>query len=254
MVEMKKDVPLKIEMLSGDEDDRHRISSHGEIVHLLRHIADNGTRIALYYGNSSSEFLLTTLLDLDDEGLWLEQGPNPVENRRILESKRLIFVTSHLQVKVQFTSDKAYAVEHLGYPAFYFDLPDSIYRLQRREYFRLSTPVSSPLHCVVPTGHPARPVRHVTVMDISVGGIGLMTAESDSELVPGQTYTDCEIVLPEVGTVVVTVEVRNLVVITMPSGHELWRAGCEFRDLDSQSALLLQRYVTHMQRLLKAKS
>lgn len=245
---MEKNIPLKIEIFSSEDDERHRLTSAKEIEFILRNIAEKQSRVALYYGNTN-DFVLVTLLGADNRGLWLEQSPNESDNRRVTESKKLVFVSSHLQVKVQFTAHRAISVDYQGYPAFYITLPDHIYRLQRREYYRLSTPTSTPLRCVIPTGKvPAKKPHELTIMDISGGGIGLTCAETDVELVPGVSYPDCRIDLPEVGTIRGTIEVRNLMVLTSPSGHTHKRAGCAFKDLDGQSVIMLQRYITNMQR------
>ena len=245
---MEKDIPLKVEMLSTLDDDNHRIFSAREIELVLHHIAQKGTRVALYYGDANN-FILTTLLDVNNKGLWLEQSPNATDNLRILGSNKLVFVSSHLQVKIQFVSIRASNVEHQGYPAFYLPLPDSIYRLQRREYYRLMTPVSEPLRCVIAAGKPAsKRLREFIILDISGGGLGLACTESDTDLVPGATYPDCRIELPEVGAIVGTIEVKNLFLLTSPSGQVQKCAGCKFKNLDNQSLILLQRYVTNMQR------
>ena len=246
---MEKNIPLKIEMLSTPDDNKHRISSAREIEFILHHIARKRTRVALYYGDAN-DFILTTLLDMDNEGLWLEQSPNAMDNRRILESNKLIFVSSHLQVKVQFAAQQVRDMEHQGYPAFYLLLPDSIYRLQRREYYRLTTPVSETLlRCIMATKKPVfKRLHEFIIMDISCGGVGLTCMETGTELIPGAAYPDCHIELPGVGAIIGTIEVKNLVLLTSPSGQVQRRAGCEFKNLDTQSIILLQRYVTNMQR------
>lgn len=245
---MEKSIPLKIEIFSSEEDDKHRITSAKEIEFILHKIAERQSRAALYYGDTN-DFVLLTLLGVDNKGLWLEQSPNGVDNRRVLESKKLVFVGSHQQVKIQFTAHQASGVEYRGYPAFYIPLPDHIYRLQRREYYRLSTPTTAPLRCIIPGGRsPSRKPHELTIMDISGGGIGLTCAETDVELVPGETYPDCRIELPEVGTIKGTIEVRNLIVLTSPAGRTHKRAGCAFKDIDGQSTIMLQRYITDMQR------
>lgn len=245
---MEKNIPLKIEIFSSEDDDKHRLTSAKEIEFILHNIAEKQSRVALYY-DDTNDFVLVTLLGADNRGLWLEQSPSASNNRRILESKKLIFVSSHLQVKVQFTAHQAISVEYRGFPAFYIPLPESIYRLQRREYYRLSTPLSAPLRCVIPSGRSlAKKPNELTIMDISGGGVGLTCAETGTDLVPGETYPDCRIDLPEVGTIKGTIEVRNLIVLTSPSGHTHKRAGCAFKDLDGQSTIMLQRYITNMQR------
>lgn len=250
---MKNDIPLKIEKLSSSEEEEFRIVSAKEIELVLRNVAEKGSRVALYYGDTTY-FILTILLDVDDTGLWLEQSPNSTDNKRIIESDDLVCVSSHLNVKVQFTAHHASAAEYQGYPAFYLPLPESIYRVQRRDSFRLTPPPSEPLHCVIPTSEPQKKCRlEVTIMDISTGGVKITCAENDIELEEGKTYENCQIKLPDIGTINVTITVKNLFSLTTKSGKILKRAGCQFQQLDGATSILLQRYVTNMQRT-KAKS
>lgn len=245
---MQKDIPLKIEILSSGEDAEYRVSSAREIEIVLKNIFKSRSRIALYY-SEENEFILTTLLAVDASGLWLDQSQQPQENNRLLKSNKLIFVSSHAQVKVQFTTDHATSTTYQGHPAFFLKLPESIYRLQRREYFRLTTPVSDALLCVIPAEAAAeRHAHEITIMDISGGGVGLTCTELDTVLVPGNTYENCKIDLRDVGEFYGTIEVKNLVSLSTPSGKKVRRAGCEFKNLDGTSTMLLQRYVTAMQR------
>ena len=245
---MEKDIPLKIEILTSGKDDQYRITAAREIEFVLQNIVKSSSRIALYY-SEANEFILTTLLGVDASGLWLEQSQKSRENERILESKKLIFVSSHAQVKVQFVSDQAAAATYQSQPAFFLPFPQNLYRLQRREYYRLTTPVSHPLLCVIPDQQSDKRQPHgVTIMDISGGGVGLTCAEQETMLIPGQSYKNCKIDLLEAGEFTGTIEVKNLVVISTPDGETVRRAGCEFKNLDGASTILLQRYVTAMQR------
>jgi hypothetical protein len=78
--------------------------------------------------------------------------------------------------------------------------------------------------------------------------VGLTCAGQNADLIPGHTYENCRIDLPEVGEFIGTIEVKNMVLLSTLSGETLRRAGCEFKDLDGASTILLQRYVTTMQR------
>lgn len=240
---------MKYETLSHSEKNEHGIASTKEIVAILRHIADNATRVALYYIDGSYS-ILTTLLGVNDKGLWLEQAANMHDNQRILESDNLLLVSTHLDVKVQFDANQVRDMEYQGYSAFHLPLPKAIYRLQRRESFRLDIPSAKPLRCVIPAGDPkdGKPCE-VNLMDISAGGMKLTYAEGDLELVQGKTYENCEIDLPDVGTVNVTIIVKNLFSLSTQSKQVIKRAGCQFVDLSGASNIMLQRYINSMQRL-----
>lgn len=245
---MERDIPLKIEILSSEKDEQYRITSAREIEFILQNIAKHHSSIALYF-SEENDYVLTRLLGVDGSGLWMEQHPTSVENKSLLASQKLIFVSSHQQVKVQFASGQAQATFYQGQPALFLPLPSDLYRLQRREYFRLITPVNDPLVCVIPSDAemPHEP-HEVTIMDISGGGVGLTCTEQDIELIPGKNYEHCHIDLRDIGDFEATIEVRNLAVISTPDGVTIRRAGCEFKNLDGSSTILLQRYVTAMQR------
>lgn len=245
---MEKDIPLKIEKFSGREEEEFRIVSPKEIEFMLRNVAENGSRVALYYGDSSY-FILTTLLGVDNSGIWLEQGPDSTANRRIIESDDLVCVSAQLNVKIQFTADQASAADFQGYPAFYLPMPDSIHRVQRRASFRLAPLPSEPLRCIIPASEPQQKrQKEVTIMDISTGGVKITCAENDLELEEGKTYENCQIKLPNVGTISVAITVRSLTSLTTKSGQVLKRAGCQFHKLDGATNILLQRYVNNVQR------
>ena len=140
-------------------------------------------------------------------------------------------------------------MEYQGYPAFYLPLPDSIYRVQRRDSFRLTPPLSEPLRCIIPANvSQKKRQREMTIMDISAGGMKITCAEDDLDLEEGKTYENCQIKLPDVGTISVTITVRNLASLTTKSGQLLRRAGCKFENLDGATSILLQRYVNNVQR------
>ncbi len=245
---MEKDIPLKIEILTSHEDDQYRITAPREIAFFLQSLVKSASRIALY-ASESNDFILTTLLKANATGLWLEQSKNPHENTRLLKSHKLIFVGSHAQIKLQFISAQATIAPHEGQPALLLPFPKNIYRLQRREYYRLTAPVEDPLRCVIPQTQAAKIESHeATIMDISGGGVGLTCTEQDTVLVPGKRYQNCRISLPDIGELYGTIEVKNLIVLSTPDGRTLRRAGCEFKDLDGAATILLQRYVTAMQR------
>ena len=240
---------MKYEILSRSEENEHGIISVREIISILKHIAENGTRVALYYLDGSY-FIMNTLLGVNDTGLWLEQGANSLDNKRIIESNNLTLVSTHLNVKVQFVARQARSVKYEGYSAFHLPLPKCIYRLQRRENFRLDIPSAKPLRCIIPTGQSKSvPPREISLMDISAGGMKLTYTEGDIELVQGQTYENCQLKLPDVGTINITMIVRSLFSLPTKSGQVIKRAGCQFINLDGASNILLQRYINSMQRL-----
>lgn len=250
---MQENIPLTIERLTDEQEQEFRIASVRQIQSILRDISEKGLLAALYY-DGARNFIMTSVLGVGEKGVWVEQGPDAENNRRIAESKRITFVSSQNQVKVQFAVADIRAVTHQGYPAFYLPFPASLYRLQHREYYRLMLPLSEHLLCSMPAGktHQAGDRKEVPIMDISIGGVRLFCTDDEIEFELKKTYGGCQINLPEVGKIEVTLIVKNLVVVSPKPGQVIRRVGCEFLNLDTASNIMLQRYVTNVQRLRAA--
>jgi c-di-GMP-binding flagellar brake protein YcgR len=242
-----KEIPLKIELFSKDEENEYLISNSKEIASILQTIAQRKSRVALYY-NEGISMVLTMILAADENGVWIDAASNPQDNRLIERSKRIIFVTSHNQAKVQFVATDVMLGTYEDAPAFSLGLPQKLLRLQRRDYYRLVTAETGALKCIIrPVPDQTHIQEEVTVMDISIGGVALVCEQSGVELQPGMIYEHCQIVLPDVGTVDATIEVKNAFEITDRSGKVKRRAGCVFVKPDGKTSMLLQRYVAHMQ-------
>jgi c-di-GMP-binding flagellar brake protein YcgR len=250
----KRDVPLKIELFSNGEDSQYLVRSKGEICSILKFISHNITRVALYC-NEGNDFILTTVLKVNEQGIWLELGSIEANNQHILQSNKIIFVSSHNRVKIQFTANRVANVLLDGGTVFYMSLPHSLWRIQRREYYRLTTPVENPLSCIISAtppyaeNRPNMPIskRKLTIMDISGGGVALVCEAQDVDMKVGKVYPDCQIYLPEVGTIIATVAVQNSFEVTLRNGQVRKRTGCEFTSLSNEAAMLLQRYVAQLQ-------
>lgn len=245
---MQANIQLTIETLTDAEEKECRVTSARQIQSILRNISENGLHTALYY-DDAQDFIMSSLLDVDDKGFWVEQGVDMAKNRRVVESKKITLVSSLDQVKIQLSVDKIHAVTHQGYPAFYLPLPLTLCRIQRREYYRLMFSLSERLRCVIPISKQQGGGQiEVPIMDISGGGLRLFYTENVVGFEPEEIYTGCQINLPEVGKLNATIIVKNLVSISPKPEQTIKRVGCEFKDLDNASNIMLQRYITKMQR------
>jgi flagellar brake protein len=241
-----REIPLKIELFSIDEENEYLITNPKEIVSILQTIAQRKSRVALYY-NEGISMVLTMILAADENGVWIDAASNPHDNRLIERSKRIIFVSTHNQAKVQFVAGDTMLGTYENAPAFSLALPRKLLRLQRRDYFRLVMDETGALNCIIrPVAN--QPIQHeVTVMDISIGGVALVCEQTGVELHPGMVYEHCQIELPELGTVEAAIEVKNTFEITDRNGKIKRRAGCIFVKPDGKTTMLLQRYVAQMQ-------
>lgn len=241
-------------ILEPEAFSQYLLHSANEILFVLRSMVKDGSRITVYF-NEGKDFLLTTVIAVDEEGLVLDYGSSAEMNRRAEQAKKLFCVASHDRVRVQFLLRGVRQVDFEGSPAFRADLPDTLLRLQRREYYRLTTPVARPLKCQVPLSWAdgSQDALEINVVDISGGGLAVMAPPEGIAFEPGMEFPNCRVELPEVGIIAATLIVRNLFDITLRSGMVVKRAGCQFIDLPGPMLTLIQRYIIRVERERKAR-
>ena len=249
--------PPQLELEQSDEYSKYLLYSRSEILAVLRSLIQKGAIITVHFDHGNS-FLLTSMLALstDNDGIIIDLGSNDEMNRRALLASNLIFTTIVDKVKVQFRVNKLSPVQHDGRPAFLGSVPETLLRLQRREYFRLSTPIANPIRFSAIAKRPdgsSLPID-VPLLDISGGGVGLMVTLDQAPLFHrGDTLNDCKMALPDEGLLVVTLGVRNMFDVTTRSGSRYVRLGCEFIGLPPARLTLVQRYITRVERERKAR-
>ena len=249
--------PPRFELEQNNDYSKFLLYSKSEIIFVLRSLIQKGAMVTVYFDQGKS-FMLTSLLALsaDNSGLMLDIGSDGEMNRRALEADKLLFTTAIDKVKIQFSLNKLAATTYDGRPAFRGALPETLLRLQRREYFRLSTPIASPIKCIIPMQRAdgSALVADVPLLDISGGGVGLMVHVEQSGLYPNEmSFKDCKISLPEEGLLVTTLRVRNAFDVTAKNGSHYVRVGCEFVDLQGPRLTMIQRYITRIERERKAR-
>jgi c-di-GMP-binding flagellar brake protein YcgR len=206
------------------------------------------TELVSLYFNRGESFILTSIIDIDpDEDLvFLDLGANEEFNKKILDSEKVIFVTAHDKVKIQFVTNWIETVRLEGREVFRTELPKSLIKLQRREYYRVTTPISNPLKCIV-LMEGKRKIE-MTVADISIGGVGVTLLPGDDVVEPGMTFNGCSLILPEIGNIVATMEIRNVFEVTLRNGQKTKRAGCQFINLSAYMQSMIQRYIIKVER------
>ena len=249
--------PPRIEIEQTDEYSRYLLYSRTEILAVLRTLIQKVALITVHFDHGKS-FLLTTMLAFSEseDGFILDVGANKEMNQRALLSDKLVLTAMVDKVKVQFSVKGLFPAQYEGRAALRGALPDAVLRLQRREFFRLSTPIASPVivSTIIQCSDGTALSADIPLFDISGGGVGLMTAsEIADHLEKGDLLADCRIQLPDEGLLVANFVVRNKFDVTTRSGGQFVRVGCEFADIPPSRLNMVQRYITRVERERKAR-
>jgi hypothetical protein len=143
-----------------------------------------------------------------------------------------------------------------GLPAFSAELPGQVLRLQRREYYRLSTPLTKPVKFVarIRRADGSALIVEASLLDLSGGGICLMVTPQMAELLQrGDILTECKMTLPDEGQLVASLYIRNKLEVATRGGSRYLRVGCQFLDLPGARMSMVQRYINRVERERKAR-
>lgn len=243
----------------GDDDldlSPFKVNSRREIIALMRALCDQRQLIRMLFGNSD-ESSVTTILHVDEDNstVILDAPADAGMSRHMLDSKNISFETVLERIRILFFATDITACDYGDLPALRIGLPVSMIRLQRREYYRVATPLATPLRCTIQVtdGETVQPVT-LSLLNVSGGGITIIDDQHQLDHTVGRIYRGCQIYLPGSTVVTTALEIRNSVDLRMENGKHSRRLGCLFHDLPKAMLAVIQRYITRLEREQNARN
>jgi flagellar brake protein len=249
--------PITFEFEQPDRYGQYMLSASLDVLFILRSLLKRGCMATVYFDEGRS-FFLTWLLGIgaDEHSIVLDMGGDPAVNREAVKAERLIFTANLDSVKIQFAVNGLRETAFNSKPAFVAAVPNKVLRLQRREYFRLETPLVNPVRCQVPAPRQDGSVHtlDLIILDISGGGLSLMApTDTADSFKTGTLLTDCRLQIPEENVILTSLCVRSAFPVLGKSGQEYLRIGCEYVNLPGARLNMIQRYITRIERQRKAR-
>jgi c-di-GMP-binding flagellar brake protein YcgR len=241
---------MKVDICTPEEIERFKIDHPGEIERILSGVMSKKALVTAYSENNR-DFLVTSLVAVDMPGkaVYFGAANEAALNKALVASHEVSFNTAHDQVRVLFTTPGLNLTELSGEPVLKALMPTELLRFQRREYYRLPTPLTNPVKCLIDVKDR---VMETTVIDISIGGVGVLAYTEDVGLHEGDTYHGCRLSLPEAGSYLVSLQVRIIYEPTERNGIVMRRLGCQFIDLAPSVETDIQRYIIRVERERRA--
>jgi c-di-GMP-binding flagellar brake protein YcgR len=179
-------------MTSGsDGPNGNVISNPLEIGGLLHSLANRRDILTVECGDLQ---FTTHILNIDIAArtFVINRNTNQIEDETVAKSDSSIFHAMPRGVRFEFLVERMHPVVLGGKPAFQTSFPSTLLYLQRREYFRVRTPVINPYLCIgsLPNGERFR----AEIVDLSVSGVALrMMDDHIGELKMGSTLHAAEL-------------------------------------------------------------
>ncbi len=226
-----------------DDVGPYLIHSRREIIVLLRRLTEKRELVRMIF-SEGEEAIATAVLEVREDSLIIDTAPDPEQLARVLASSSISFDTALERVRIAFFSSRIEPCLHDGMPALRIPIPETMVRLQRREYYRVLTP-----RCTIQMEHEGGPPPvSFAVQNVSAGGIALIDDAHVLDASKGTEYINCELSLPGAQMVLTTLCVMNCCDMTLYNGRVARRLGCAFVNPNAAMLALVQRYVSKLER------
>lgn len=235
------------------DEEQYIVRNPKEVVQILNDLIKHKSMIKLTF-NRGADVCLTSVIEVDAKtgAVYLDVGIDEAFNRRLLASNHVIFLKED-GVKIKWTTTNVAAVELKDGKAIKIALPNDMVRLQRRNCYRFTTPVTTPVVCKISVPDVLKPTEEailaLTLVDVSLGGIGVLaTPPLNPALVIGQAFNGCKIGFPGVGETNLTLKVIYIKEIQVQDVVTKYRVGFEYVEPSRGNEGLINRYVSLLER------
>jgi len=225
------------------------IQNTKQIISHLSLLVKNKCLLSARFG-ANNESYITTLLSVNEgnNAVVLDYGPKEDLNQRILNAGKVSFDTDYNGIKVSFAGTELKKITHKGDSAFSMSIPKSLYWMQRREYYRVKSPLSKPSYCqLIVEGR--EPVN-LKLYDISLTGFAMLNVSKEVSdlLIPGTSFSQCKLILSEAGESPISFEICAKYIINPDKPQKIQKIGCKFNKITRSVEEVIQRYMHQIQR------
>ncbi|NPT37067.1 flagellar brake protein [Paraburkholderia xenovorans] len=168
------------------------------------------------------------------------------DNSALPAARQLTFRSLPGGIRTEFTTQDATRIVFDGLPAFEAPFPPLLYYVQRREFFRVQTPVLDPY--IASGAYADGGSFRLELQDLSLGGVALKTAdERFGSLQSGTILRDVALQLGGFGTLRLDLKIVAPRQVSTAKGDRRFVIGCQFVATPGPAERTLQRVVTQLE-------
>ncbi|MEG8132470.1 flagellar brake protein [Xanthomonas hortorum] len=240
----------------AEGDERYLLRNKRQIRGLLRQLLDQRAGVTMPVAGRDRAVPTAVLeVDEDDDCVILDGSHNEASNRAIEDAKYLLCYAQLERVNIRFRLETPDRLERDIHVAFRAALPDAMYHMQRRESYRLETPITDSPICTIRQDEAQGGTLNLQlrVIDISSGGLAVAIVDGMPLLEPQRTYRNCTLHLPDTAPITLPLTVCSQYKQSLPNGSEGFRVGLQFSDLPRGADETIQRYIFRVDRQRNAR-
>ncbi|PUA16355.1 flagellar brake protein [Glaciimonas sp. PCH181] len=213
------------------------------VARILRQLADQKDTLDISFGRRGGRIVTRVLAVNESEGTFFyAYGDSDDENAQLQASGENLFSCTEAGAFIQFVCGQPEAQTYEGVPAFKSTFPESLYRMQRRQHVRVTTPTANPYVCTVTLPNQKR--ISFDVVDLSLSGVRLRsTNASIGELSVDMVLTGATFDYQDMGTMETDLKI-TFIHSSQNFNNPIYNFGCRFLDLPKTQEEDLQRLIT----------
>ena len=211
---------------------------------ILEDLVRGRALITLYAAHDHEEFVVSQILGWDASGIRFDFTTDEHRRQAILRGAGITVVAFLDSIKIQFDARALRLQPDARLPTLVCTVPTRVFRIQRRDAFRVRPPHRSPVECVIRSvGAEERVYR---VMDMSPDGLALMVPATQPVPASGELWQHCRLEIPGYAPIPCDLLVRVVSETLLGDGASA-RIGCEFHRPTPQTQRAVQIYVMDLQ-------
>ncbi|MDD5578410.1 MAG: flagellar brake protein [Methylobacter sp.] len=231
------------------------IRNQAQIVNHLSLLFNSKCLLSANFGDNNDSFI-TTIIEINkkNNSLILDYAPKEYLSQQALNSPNIFFKTVYLGIEVTFQTSRLAKIQHKGRPAFIMPIPEAILWLQRREFYRIKSPLSKSSYCRLILED--RESIELKLYDISLSGFSMLNESADiSSLLALEAQLEhCKLFLTDTGEDTISFEIRNKCIVNPEKLNKIEKIGCKFTRIAPAFESAIQRYMQQIERENKLKS
>jgi c-di-GMP-binding flagellar brake protein YcgR len=241
------------------DEQQYVIHNVKAIIQILTELLKHNSMLKVSFNNANNinDVCLTTVISIDQENLavHLDIGRDEAFNNRLIASQHVSF-TKEDDIEIRWVSTKLSMINLPDGKAIKIALPKSMVRLQRREFYRISTPIANPVLCHIPvldeTNAEISKILEFPLVDISLGGVSVMAADPmDPAISIGTIFNGCKIDCPDIKITNLALQVQRIQPMFIKDGSNKHRISFQYITPSSDNERLIYRYTCQQEQIAK---
>ncbi len=240
---------------------KYLVRNPKQVLTYLKMLSAERCLISAHFGIEDKDTFLTAIIDIDEkkQTITVDCGPKEYLNKKLIDSAVIKCTTKYKGIKVLFEARKVKKSGKPGQPAFSLPIPGSIYWMQKRQFYRIKSPLSKNSFCTLSfkdTETEEETSVDFKLNDLSACGISILNDSADlsAQLSAFARFDNCILVLENEEQLTIDLEIRNKMPLNPNNPGKTERIGCRIIDATPRAESTILRYMQNIEREIKQKA